>query len=423
MQASLSESTHADDVLIIGAGQAGLSVSYHLTRLGQPHRLLERARIGNSWRRERWDSFTLVTPNWMNRLPDFPYRGPDPEGFLSGPQVVRYLEGFAASFAAPVTFGVEVERLAREGGHFIVTARDRDYAARQVVVATGVHHRPRIPSAGRESACGIAQIHSCQYRNPSRLRPGAVLVVGSGQSGMQIAEELLESGRRVYLSVSRAGREPRRYRGRDISHWIELMGGFDRPLADPNNPVERARAKPHCSGKDGGRALNLWDFAERGMVLTGKLESAAGTRVRFAGDLRRNLRAADKASFDLMAEIDAFIAAQGITAPAPDAANSDDGMPARQPLIEERRELDLAAAGISNVIWATGYHTDFTWIDLPVFDAAGFPRQSQGVTACPGLYFCGLPWAEGLKSNLLFGIGEAAEIIARQVTQAGLAAA
>jgi putative flavoprotein involved in K+ transport len=413
------------DTLVIGAGQAGLSVSYHLSRRGRPHLVIERDAIGARWRAERWDSFTLVTPNWMLRLPGFAYRGDDPHGFLARDQIVAYLEAYARAFGAPVETGVTAERLAPDGAGYRVETDRGPIAARNVVVTVGYFHKPALPACARSIAPAVHQIHSSQYRSPAALPAGAVLVVGSAQSGCQIAEELHQAGRRVYLSLGSAGRFPMRYRGRDTDAWLADMGAYDAGFADPANPVERYRPNPHASGKNGGRSLNLRRFARDGITLLGRLTGSAGTRLRFAADVNRKVAAADRFSRDIMSRIDAHIAANAIAAPAPDALNTDDGDDrfgefglgdyggegrgaGAAPPLPEIASLDLAARGIASIVWATGYACDFAWIDLPVTDARGYPRQERGVSPFPGLYFCGLHWMYSLGSGLFFGVGEAA---------------
>lgn len=412
------------DTLVIGAGQAGLSVSYHLSRRGRPHLVIERAAIGARWRAERWDSFTLVTPNWMLRLPGFAYRGDDPHGFLARDQIVAYLEAYARAFGAPVETGVTAERLAPDGAGYRVETDRGPIAARNVVVTVGYFHKPALPACARSIAPAVHQIHSSQYRSPAALPAGAVLVVGSAQSGCQIAEELHQAGRRVYLSLGSAGRFPMRYRGRDTDAWLADMGAYDAGFADPANPVERHRPNPHASGKNGGRSLNLRRFARDGITLLGRVTGAEGARLRFAADVNRKVAAADRFSRDIMARIDAHIAANAIAAPAADAANTDDGdyglgdygvgdiggegRGAGAAALPETQSLDLAACGIASIVWATGYACDFAWIDLPVTDARGYPRQERGVSPFPGLYFCGLHWMYSLGSGLFFGVGEAA---------------
>ena len=398
------------DTLVIGAGQAGLAVSYHLTRQGRPHLVIEREGIGASWRARRWDSFTLVTPNWTLQLPGFPYQGGDPHGFLPRDEIVRYLEAYARSFGAPVETGVAAERLSRrpKGAGYRVETDRGPIEATNVVVTVGYFHRPSIPACATAIPAAVRQVHSSAYRNPAALPAGAVLVVGSAQSGCQIAEELNEAGRRVFLSLGSAGRLPRRYRGRDTDAWFADMGGFDKGFADPANPVERYRPNPHASGKRGGHSLNLRRFAGDGITLLGRLAGAEGATLAFAPDVNERVAAADRFSRDVMREVDDYIAANGIDAPAPNADNTDDGGPGDGPPLSEIRSLDLAAEGIATILWATGYRCDFDWIDLPVTDSRGYPIQDRGVSDFPGLYFCGLHWMYSLKSGLLFGVGEAA---------------
>ena len=405
------EPVEAIDTVVIGGSQAGLAASYYLTWAEHPHLVLEEDRIGSSWVNKRWDSFTLVTPNWMNQLPGFHYRGPDPHGFLSRDQIVSYLERYAASFGAPVELGTRVKRLCRRPdapGYCLETSRG-DLVAKNVIVATGFFHRPKVPPFAGRISPRVDQLPSSAYKHPEALRPGAVLVVGSAQSGCQIAEELHEAGREVYLCVGRAPREPRRYRGKDINDWFHRMGGFDRTFQDPANPVERYRANPHCSGKNGGHAINLRDFAARGIRLLGRVIDAEEFDLVLAPDLEENLTAADQASLDLRTAVDRYIAEAGLWAPQPDDSNTDDGRGEAMPELSAITALNLRQTAISTIIWATGFACDFDWIELPVLDERGYPDQVQGVTRHPGLYFCGLHWMHCLKSGLFFGVGEAAQ--------------
>jgi putative flavoprotein involved in K+ transport len=407
----------AIDTVVIGAGQAGLSVSYFLKRENRPHIVLEKDCVGSTWKRKRWDSFTLVTPNWMNQLPDFGYRGSDPDGFLLRDEVVQYLQDYARFFDAPVECGVTANRVSRnpDGSAYRVETTSGTYEARNVVVTTGYFNRDRTAPFAGAIPKSVVQIHSGEYRKPGLLAPGAVLVIGSGQSGCQIAEDLQEAGRDVYLSVGGAGRQPRRYRGKDICWWLAQAGVYNRSFQDPANPVERYQPNPHCSGKGGGHALNLEKFAASGITLLGRVTGLQASRLVLAPDIRDAVSKADQFSKKLMKLVDGFIDAAKLQVPAPSDDNTDDGTPRQPAQIEEIRELDLAARGITTIIWAAGYTCDFSWIDLSVFDDRGYPLQQRGVCDLPGLYFCGLHWLHCLKSGLIFGAGEDAQHVTRHL--------
>lgn len=397
------------ETLVIGASQAGLAVSYHLTRRKRPHLVLERERIGANWLSKRWDSFTLVTPNWMIRLPGFAYTGDDPDGFMAREDIVQMLEAYAASFAAPIRLGIDVQvvRPSTGGRGYHVETNRGLFEAANVIIATGYFHHQRVPDFAATIDPRILQIHSSAYRNPQALPEGAVLVVGSAQSGCQIAEELHDSGRKVFLSVSSAGRMPRRYRGRDMDAWLVDMGAFEKSFEDPENPVERYRPNPHASGKNGGYSLNLHAFAKRGITLLGRVIQGQGNDISLAADLREKVSGADQAARDLMRAVDDHIEARGQSVPAADRDNSDDGMPLDGPAdLPEISRLNLAEQGVSSIVWATGYGCDFSWLDLPVRDARGYPIQDRGISPYPGLYFCGLHWMHSLQSGLFFGVGE-----------------
>ena len=388
------------EVAVIGAGQAGLSISHELTKQGRDHIVLERAtRLAEPWR-NRWDSFTLVTPNWALQLAGFPYRGGNPDGYMDRDEVVRYFEDYAASFKPPVRFGVTVTGVDAHpsGEGFVVTTDAGILEADNVVVATGMFQRPRMPSAAVGLPPDIVQVHSSQYRKPEALPPGAVLVVGTAQSGAQIAEELYRRGRQVYLSVGRAGRAPRRYRGRDVFWWLVQIRFFDQPLGPDFVP-------PHVSGRDGGRTLNLHRFARDGVQLLGRVQGTAAGRLRFAPDLHENLAKADGFAMHATTMIDDFIAKSRMEAPPPDNEPPlRDGFAA-----VPREELDLAAAGITSIVWATGYERDFSWVRFPVFDERGFLVQQDGATAVPGLSFAGLATP---KASTMVGVGnDAAQVV------------
>jgi putative flavoprotein involved in K+ transport len=402
------------EVVVIGAGQAGLAASHRLTEQGREHVLLERAEhVGNRWRTERWDSLTLVAPNWSLRLPGLDYSGDDPDGFSGRADVVGYLEDYAASFGPPVRFGTEVRSVTEHptGTGLLVSTDAGRVAADSVIVATGPYQSPALPAAAAQLPAGVRQLHSAAYRNPGELPPGAVLVVGTGQSGAQIAEELHASGRDVYLSVGSSGRAPRRYRGHDIIWWLLTVGFFDQTFEDAPEPKSRERGIPHLSGKDGGHTLNLHRFARDGVHLLGRVRGAGGTTLRLAGDLHENLAKSDGFAVHATQVIDGFIARTGMDAPLPE----------NEPLLrdgfatESVPELDLAAVGITSVVWATGYRYDFGPIRFPIFDQGGYPIQRQGITTVPGLYFLGLQWMHTRQSATFWGVGADAEHIAGHI--------
>jgi putative flavoprotein involved in K+ transport len=405
------------NTVVIGAGQAGLAVSYCLTRQKRDHVVLERQRIGEAWRSGKWDSFTLVSPNWTLQLPGFPYQGDDPNGYFTREEVVQYLESYVRLFNPPVRSGVEVWRVARAAAGLRVETNQGTFLAENVVVATGAFQKPRLPASATQLAPHILQLHSSRYRNPDDLPPDAVLVVGSGQSGCQIADELNRQGRKVYLSTGKAPRLPRRYRGRDIFEWADQLGVFHKTVDKLDSPAARFAPNPQLTGNHGGRALNLHQFAQDGVTLLGRLQGADGVKVRLAHDLHDNLAAADKAESELRQGIDKYIENNGLQ-----ALPADEPPPLRlgydSAIITE---LDLDAAGITSVIWATGYGVDFSWLDFPIFDEYGYPVHRRGVTEQPGLYFVGLLWLHNQKSSLFLGIGEDAEHIAACIEQREMA--
>jgi putative flavoprotein involved in K+ transport len=406
------------ETVVVGAGQAGLVMSWFLRQAGRKHVVLERRdHLGGSWP-DRWDEFRLVTPNWTTSLPGLEYDGPDPDGFMSRDEVVARVARYAEVVAAPVRLGTEVQRLTvlgQEGGGFRLDTNRGTIEASAVVVATGGSRVPKVPALAADLPSRVVQLHSHAYRSEATLPSGGVLVVGSGQSGVQIAEELHAAGRRVTLSVGRCGRVPRRYRGRDILWWLVQLAtrgaeyGVPIPTVDTlPDPRLRFAGVPHLSGRDGGHETNLRRFAVQGIRLVGHLEEADGERVRFAPDLSENLRLADD-FFDerLRKAIDTFIEGAGIDAPPDD----------RQPFAFEPPdvpELDLTAEEVATVIWATGYQLDFGWIDLPIFDDQGAPRHTRGVTEVEGLSFLGLPWQLDEASTSFFGAGRDAQHLADQ---------
>ncbi len=400
------------ETVIVGGGQAGLAVSYWLKQHGREHVVLEKTeRPGHAWR-QRWDSFTLVTPNWTFRLPGAEYHGPDRDGFMPRDAVVATFERYVAENELPAQFGAEaqaVEPLPDRPGYLVRTGAS-DFHTRNVVIATGLFQRAKIPPFAAELPPHVLQLHSEQYRHPAALPPGAVLVVGSGQSGCQIAEELYQSGRRVFLSIGGTGRAPRRYRGKDIFEWLDLTGFLRRTPDQLPSPQARFAANPHVSGARGGHDLNLHRFARDGVTLLGHLRGAAGGALAVAPDRNESLARSDGFEATLLNMIDGFAARSGLDAPGERPPVLGDGYGG-----EEITALDLARAGVTSLIWAAGYEFDFNLVRLPVTDADGFPVQQRGVTAHRGLYFVGLPWLHTQQSGLLLGVGDDAAFVAERI--------
>jgi putative flavoprotein involved in K+ transport len=398
-------------VAIVGGGQAGLSLSYYLKQRGIGHVVFEKHGAMHRWRTQRWDSFCLVTPNWQCRLPGHEYRGCEPHGFMKKDEIVEYLERFKAMVDAPLREGVAVRRVApRPQGGFDVKTSTGDCTADQVVVASGGYHVPIVPRMAERLPGRIRQLHSEQYRNAASLPEGAVLVVGSGQSGAQIAEDLHLAGRRVILAVGDAPRCARFYRGRDVVDWLADMGYYDMPVHEhPLREGVRDNTNHYVTGRDGGRDIDLRQFAREGMQLYGALTDVDGGILRFAPGLTAALDEADAVYNRINASIDQHIAARGIDAPpgtpyAPVWAAS-----------AERTSLDLAEADISAVIWCIGFAPDFAWVDAPVFNGRGHPQHVRGVTRHEGLYFLGLPWLHTWGSGRFSGVARDALYLAERI--------
>jgi putative flavoprotein involved in K+ transport len=405
--------TASVNTVIVGGGQAGLSVSHYLTEHGVEHVVLEQAdKSGDAWRSHRWDSFTLNTPRWQSRIPGVRYGEDDPNGFMPKQEVVAHLEQLATRL--PVRTNARVVSISRNnrGDYVVAIEGGETMKARNVVMATGLYQTPKIPQLADNFPADVKQLHSDNYHNPEQLLPGAVLVVGSAQSGAQIAEELNESGRKVYLATGRAGRTPRRYRGKDANWWFARMGHYDRKVSELPSPRAKFTGKPHISGTKGGHTINLHQFARDGVTLLGRLAGVEGTIVRLKGDLHDNLTAADRAEADFVKAVDAYVTATAVPAPEETLPILRDGFGQ-----EILTELDLNAKGITNVVWATGYSFDFSMIKLPVTDGDGFPIQTRGVTAFPGLFFVGLPWLHTAKSGLIHGLREDGSYIADRVAK------
>lgn len=404
------------DVVVVGGGQAGLSVSYHLKNAGIDHVILERSEAAHEWRDSRWDNFTLVTPNWQCRLPGFPYRGPDPDGFMTRDETHSYVRSYARAIDAPVQEFTEVSALGhRPGGGFTMTINRAGEAAEltadQVVIATGGYHLPRIPDFAQRIPGNVMQLHSSDYRNSAQLPDGDVLVIGSGQSGAQIAEDLHLAGRRVHLAVGGAPRVARFYRGRDCVAWLQDMGHYDRPIEElpalAGGRAHREKTNHYVTGRDGGRDIDLRAFARDGMGLYGRLSDVRDDAFRFAPTLEQSLDAADSVSEGIKNAIDLHIAELGID--VPDEARYQ---PVWRPEVEPEQ---LEVSRIGSVIWAMGYRPDYRWVNLAAFDGSGTPRHQRGVTAVSGLYFLGLPWLHTWGSGRFASIARDAEYLASRI--------
>lgn len=408
-------------VAIIGGGQAGLSTSWFLTRDGVDHLVIEAATAAHEWADSRWDSFTLVTPNWHCRLPGYVYDGPDPDGFMTRDEVVAWLGGYAATFGPPLLEHTRVTSLVeRAGGGFVLETVGPDgpetIEAEHVVVATGGYHLPIVPPWAGALDPHVTQLHSAHYRHPGQLPDGAVLVVGSGQSGAQIAEDLHLAGRQVHLALGDAPRVARTYRGRDCMTWLADMGLYDTPVTQyPGGLAAREKTNHYVTGRDGGRDIDLRAFARDGMRLYGLLaglERPGGSRLVFEPTMTAALDAADATYNSICRDIDRWIDAQGIDAPPPSTYE-----PVWTPDADPTG-LDLAEAGITSVVWAIGYRPDYRWVGVGVFDGHGRPTHTRGVTSVPGLYFLGLPWLHTWGSGRFHGIARDAEHVAACLTGA-----
>lgn len=399
-------------VVIVGGGQAGLSMSYCLTQRNVDHIVLERNRIGHEWRERRWDSFCLVTPNWQCQLPNFPYTGDDPDGFMPREEIAHYINAFARSFNPPVFEGVTATRLRRDRkGRYLVGTNQGELIADQVVLATGPYQVPLIPRLAARLPDELTQLHSSRYRNPEQLPAGEVLVVGTGQSGCQIAEDLHLAGRQVHLAVGSAPRVARFYRGRDVVAWLDAMGYYRKAVEEfADVDAVRFRVNHYVTGRDGGRDIDLRAFAREGMQLYGRLTGVTRAAFQFAPDLAQNLDHADAVSESIKDSIDSYIDAHRIDAP-PEPRYTPVWRPER-----DTTHLDLHGSGITSVIWSTGFGRDDRWIEVPVFDGRGYPTHDRGVTSSPGLYFLGLPWQHTWGSGRFSGVAEDAAHLAQRIT-------
>lgn len=409
------------NTLIIGAGQAGLATSYWLTQHGVEHVLLERrAALGGAWQ-DRWDSFCLNTPNFFFRLPELTYDGPEPDTFLPRDAVIDLFRDYARRIAAPVKLGTEASRISRADGAFTIETNAGRFEAAHVVLANGAFQRPRIPVAAANIPAHVLQLHSHDYRSPRQLPDGDVLVVGTGQSGGQITEDLLDAGRQVHLSVSTCPEAPRRYRGSDVLRWVlELNlhgpehGIKGLQVENLPSPAGRFQCNPLISGNDGGHSIHVRGLGRRGVRLHGRFEGADDGVLAFSDDLPERL-ALVESGFGLRLKLaDAYIAAVGIDAPPAEPVPDDPWLPS-----EYAARLDLHAENVTSVIWATGYGLDFSFLDIPVLDEWNYPRHVRGVTDVTGLYAVGLPWLTRHLSATFGLVGDDAEYVAGHIAGLG----
>lgn len=401
------------DTVVVGAGQAGLAVSSFLTQHGREHVVLERGRVGETWRSARWDGFCLNTPNWSLQLPGGEYDGDEPDAFAPLAEVIEHLEAYAQSFAAPVRERVGVTRLRRAGAAYELDTEAGAVAAANVVVTTGAfqRHRARVP--GVETAPVELQLTTSEYRRPEQLPDGAVLVVGGGQSGCQITDELLTAGREVYLSTGRCGWFPRRYRGHDFLHWAGVLGLLDQTADSLPSPAARLACNPPISGNDGGHDCHPRWLAGRGAQVVGRLLAVDGGVARFEGGVEAGLAASDQAVSNFAAQIDDYIAERRL-----DAAEAEEPETGPSP-IPDVPSLDLRGQGVTSILWASGFRPDYGWIELEVADEYGWPVQERGVSAHPGLYFAGVNWLHKRRSALFCGVGEDAEHVVSHLVARG----
>jgi putative flavoprotein involved in K+ transport len=405
------------EVVIVGAGQAGLVVSYLLTQEHIDHIVLERGNIGESWRSQRWDSFYLNTPNWSSGLPGMDFHPQAPDGFGHRDQLTDYFEQYVSTFELPIRQDTNVISLdtLSSGGYVLKTDSDTFHAA-AVVLATGSMSRPRVPAMADRLSEELTALSSGTYRHSDALPKGAVVVVGSGQSGCQIAEDLLNAGRHVYLCASKVGRVPRRYRGRDIFDWWQDMEFFEVKVDDLEDPSLQFAAQPQVSGTDGGHTVSLQSLAQDGATLLGRVSDVDGHILELERNLQECIDFADEKSQAFKTAIDTFIEQNGIQADLP---TPDPGEPTLPDLrgSGDIDMLDLRREGVSSVIWCTGYDADWSWVKVDVFDERGRPRHRAGITESPGIYFIGFPWISKRKSGILYGVSEDAAHIVEDIKE------
>jgi len=398
------------DTLVIGAGQAGVAMSEHLNKLAVPHLVLERNRIAEAWRTGRWNSLVANGPAWHDRFPGLEFDDLSPDAFAPKERVAAYFEAYAKKFNAPIRTGVEVKKVERNIGRpgFTIETSEGVIEALHIVAATGPFQRPVIPPVAPKDS-NLTQIHSAEYYNPEQLPNGAVLVVGSGSSGVQIADELQRAGKQVYLSVGPHDRPPRAYRNRDFCWWLGVLGEWDAPAMRPGTE----HVTIAVSGARGGHTVDFRNLANQGITLVGMTKSFNDGMVSFQPDLADNIARGDENYLSLLDAADAYIERNGLDLPEePEARHirPDPGC-----LTHPILELNLAAAGVTAIIWATGYAVDYSWLKVNAFDEKGKPRHQRGVSTEPGVYFVGLPWLSRRGSSFIWGVWHDAKYIADHI--------
>ena len=420
----MTAGTISVDVVVVGGGQGGLGVAFYLAQEGVDFVVLERGRLGETWLSQRWDSFALNTPNWMNGLPGAAYEGSDPFGFMTHAELAGSFEEYAEQFGLPVRTGVTVTGVGPSDGEgrYLVAGETNDgepvlYEADSVVIASGILQSPRVPAVSSRVPDNIVQLHTGSYKSPDVLPDGAVVVVGGGQSGAQIVEDLRMAGRIVYFSISKAPRLPRRYRGRDFMDWWLEMGLWDVETDNVDDPGVLTTTNPLVSGVGRfGHTVSYQQLARDGVRLMGRLEDVVSGEVITDDRVVEYIRNADAKSEELRDKIDVFIEDQGLTATQPDPDPADRSL-AEDEHVDYLTKLNLKEAGVSTIIWCTGFTADFSWIDLPVTEAKGKPVHHNGEAPAPGIYFIGFPWLSKRKSGVLLGIDEDAQHISELILQ------
>ena len=402
------------DTVIVGGGQAGLAMSYHLRQRGREHIILERWRVAERWRTERWDSLRFQLPNTWLALPGKAYAGTDPDGFTHHPDVLRFILDYAAEIAAPVRTGIEVTSLSPDegSGGYALETTDGQISARHVVIATGPFQRPVIPDYSRSVPSSVYQTDATHYRNPAELPPGAVLVVGAGNSGCQIADELLRSERRVFLAIGRHGRVPRRYRGKDIIWWYDALGRFDVNI--DSFPDRKYPPTIIMTGVAGGYDLDPHRLGSAGVSLLGRVLDINDGILALAGDTEKLLAAAEQRYADFIEAADKLAATPAMRS---EVAQIEAPAPLPSLRVDDIRRLDLREENVGTILWAGGYGFSFDWVKLPIVDAKGAPVQQRGVTACSGVYFLGLHWMHTFRSAILPFVGRDASYLADHIDQ------